>query len=198
MGNYSRDPREQSQREAERHYVGIGLQQGVPLLDADVNVLGNLQRLAHHDVTRWLAGNGVPRGNDGFHILPLSNGSTGAVLVMSASNAGSSSMAIDVSASTAASALGFSGTNSSASRPAPHAWIISNRNEPFALLDGATLRITVDENAPATVVFHSNQFSTIGAATASEVAGVLSSAGIGISAVATDGGDFLIRGGDGT
>jgi hypothetical protein len=51
-----------------RHYVGIRLQQAVPLLDADWNELEDLRRQEMRLVMRSFLGNGVPNGDDGFRI----------------------------------------------------------------------------------------------------------------------------------
>lgn len=51
-----------------RHYVGIRLQQGVPLLDSDWNELEDLRRLELQALVKMFIGTGVPAGNDGFRI----------------------------------------------------------------------------------------------------------------------------------
>jgi hypothetical protein len=51
-----------------RHYVGIRLQQAVPLVDADWNELEDLRRQEMRIVLRSFLGNGVPNGDDGFRI----------------------------------------------------------------------------------------------------------------------------------
>jgi hypothetical protein len=51
-----------------RHYVGVRLQQGVPLLDADWNELEDLRRLELQALIKMFVGTGVPAGDDGFRI----------------------------------------------------------------------------------------------------------------------------------
>ena len=64
MGNYSRDTFDRL-----KHYVGVRLQQGVPLIDADWNEQEDIRKFELRAFLKWFAGNGVPRGNDGFLIL---------------------------------------------------------------------------------------------------------------------------------
>lgn len=54
------------------HYVGIRLQQGVPVLDADWNELEDIRRMELLAMIRYFIGNGVPAGNQGFQILTTS------------------------------------------------------------------------------------------------------------------------------
>ncbi len=63
MGNFSRDTFDRL-----KHYVGVRLQQGVPIVDADWNELEDIRRYELQAFLRWFIGNGVPNGNDGFEI----------------------------------------------------------------------------------------------------------------------------------
>lgn len=54
-----------------RHYVGVRLQQGVPMLDADWNELEDVRRFEEQLKLRDFFGNGNPAGNDGFRIGPV-------------------------------------------------------------------------------------------------------------------------------
>ena len=49
-------------------YVSVRLQQGVPLVDADWNALDDTRRFELQAFLKWYVGDGVPYGNDGFHI----------------------------------------------------------------------------------------------------------------------------------
>lgn len=69
MGNFSRDTFDKL-----KHYVGVRLQQGVPLVDADWNEQEDIRKFELQSFLKWFVGNGVPKGNDGFHILPLDGG----------------------------------------------------------------------------------------------------------------------------
>lgn len=65
MGNFSRDTFDKL-----KHYVGVRLQQGVPIVDADWNELEDIRKYELQAFLKWYVGNGIPKGNDGFHILP--------------------------------------------------------------------------------------------------------------------------------
>jgi hypothetical protein len=69
MGNFSRDPGQRAQDAAAKRYVSVRLQQGVPILDADWNLLEDLRRRETETIATWFIGDGVPVGSDGFHIL---------------------------------------------------------------------------------------------------------------------------------
>lgn len=53
-----------------RHYVSVRVQQGVPVVDADMNESEDLRRHELRNHLRWFVGAGVPHGNDGFRVLP--------------------------------------------------------------------------------------------------------------------------------
>jgi 6-pyruvoyl-tetrahydropterin synthase len=69
MGNFSSDTFDKL-----KHYVGVRLQQGVPLVDADWNEQEDIRRYELQAFLKWFVGNGVPEGNDGFCILPVTDG----------------------------------------------------------------------------------------------------------------------------
>src|SRR5215207_6667010 len=71
MGNFSRDPKTRIADSVAKHYVGIPLQQAVPLLDADWNELESLRRHQHERLGARFVGDGVPDGGDGFRILAV-------------------------------------------------------------------------------------------------------------------------------
>lgn len=68
-------------------YVGVRLQQGVPLVDADANEGEDIRKFELRAYLKWFVGDGVPYGNDGFRIvgtgavndLTIASGLTGAV-----------------------------------------------------------------------------------------------------------------------
>jgi len=64
MGNFSRNTFDRL-----KHYVGVRLQQGVPLIDADWNEQEDIRKFELQAFLKWFAGNGVPSANDGFRIL---------------------------------------------------------------------------------------------------------------------------------
>jgi Family of unknown function (DUF6519) len=65
MGNFSRDTFDKL-----KHYVGVRLQQGVPIVDADWNEQEDIRRFELRSFLKWFVGNGVPYGNNGFSIQP--------------------------------------------------------------------------------------------------------------------------------
>ncbi len=81
MGDYSRDTfRLTNALHAEltgdpvadaRHYVGVRLQQGVPLLDADWNELEDIRRFDLEATLLNFFGDGIPTNNNGFAIGPV-------------------------------------------------------------------------------------------------------------------------------
>lgn len=49
-------------------YVGVRLQQGVPIVDADWNELEDIRSFEVRAYLKWFVGDGIPEGNDGFEI----------------------------------------------------------------------------------------------------------------------------------
>jgi uncharacterized protein DUF6519 len=68
MGNFSQNPDARATDAIAKHYVGVRIQQAVPLLDADWNLLEDLRRREVESVGDLFIGDGVPVGSDGFHI----------------------------------------------------------------------------------------------------------------------------------
>ncbi len=66
MGNFSRVT-----FNALKHYVGVRLQQGVPIVDADWNEMEDIRKYELQAFLKWFVGNGVPYGNDGFKITAV-------------------------------------------------------------------------------------------------------------------------------
>ena len=69
MGNFSRDPDTRAADAAVKQYVAVRLQQGVPILDADWNLLDDLRRRDSETLGGRFIGDGVPTGSDGFRIF---------------------------------------------------------------------------------------------------------------------------------
>lgn len=69
-GNFSNDRRDTF--DPEKRYIGIRLQQGVPLLDRDWNELEDIRRYEEQMLRKWYIGDGVPEvpDEDGFRIMP--------------------------------------------------------------------------------------------------------------------------------
>lgn len=66
MGNFSRDTFDRL-----KHYTGVRLQQGVPLVDADWNELEDIRKFELQAFLNWYVGDGVPAGNDGFRVTRI-------------------------------------------------------------------------------------------------------------------------------
>ncbi|MFL6120440.1 DUF6519 domain-containing protein [Actinophytocola sp.] len=58
-----------------KRYVNVRLQQGVPIVDADMNELDDVRKFELRAFLKWFVGDGVPEGNDGFRIAPVTSGS---------------------------------------------------------------------------------------------------------------------------
>src|SRR3954471_22279638 len=54
--------------DALKRYVGVRLQQGVPIVDADWNELEDARRFELRAYLKWYVGDGVPEGTDGFRL----------------------------------------------------------------------------------------------------------------------------------
>lgn len=54
-----------------RHYVGVRLQQGVPILDADWNELEDIRRTETQINLKHYFGDGIPSENNGFQVGPV-------------------------------------------------------------------------------------------------------------------------------
>ena len=51
-----------------KRYVGVRLQQGVPIVDADWNEMEDVRQFELRAFLKWFVGDGVPQGNDGFRL----------------------------------------------------------------------------------------------------------------------------------
>lgn len=63
-----------------RHYVGVKLQQSVPILDADINELDDIRRHEIELLLRDIIGNGVPGLGTGFAIEPVESDNNFAIM----------------------------------------------------------------------------------------------------------------------
>lgn len=193
MGDFSR-----STFDRLKHYVGVRMQQGVPLLDADWNESEDIRRYEVQAFLKWFIGDGVPAGNDGFRIAALGGGGVGTIRLTSVAAAGRTSVTVDVGASTSAAALGFAAANRNATRRGTAARLTGENAAPFALAAGMTLVVAAEGSAPETVTFTAAGFANIGAATAAEVVAAVNAAFTRVTASAGTGDDVVITGGDGT
>ncbi len=195
MGNYSRDPLTRAIEAEGKRYMAVRMQQGVPVLDADWNILDDIRRREHEAVGKWVLGNGVPTGSDAFHIVALENGGVGTITLRSLQLTGTSAVTVDLVASTAAAALGFTARNARAERTGDSPALLTGfRSEPFLLANGSTLVVSAETQPPETVTFSSGDFANIAAATTAEVVAVLAAQLTRVTAAAGTGNDFIIRG----
>ena len=71
MSDYSASPQDLLAANRQKGYVGLHIQQGVPLLDRDLNLLQDLITATVRSVISRYIGNGAAAGADGFAIQPL-------------------------------------------------------------------------------------------------------------------------------
>ena len=68
MGNYSRDTYELNKS---KNYVGVRLQQGVPLVDADWNEMDDIRKREIQSFLKNYVGDGTPGGDENFRIVQV-------------------------------------------------------------------------------------------------------------------------------
>jgi hypothetical protein len=71
MSDYSRTPLDSLIANQQKGYVGLHIEQGVPVLDRDLNLLHDLLSATARSVFTRYIGNGIPAGADGFAIQAL-------------------------------------------------------------------------------------------------------------------------------
>src|ERR1035438_9519788 len=71
MSDYSTSPQEVLLANQQKGYVGLHIEQGVPLLDRDLNLLHDLISATIRSLIANYVGNGVAAGTDGFAVQPL-------------------------------------------------------------------------------------------------------------------------------
>ncbi|MEU6036003.1 IPT/TIG domain-containing protein [Actinomadura sp. NPDC047616] len=75
MSDFSRPPQEELAANLRQGYVGMYFEQGVPILDRDLNLLQDLIATAVRSIVTRYIGDGVPAGRQGFKIqaIPADN-----------------------------------------------------------------------------------------------------------------------------
>ena len=75
MGDYSKSPQQMLTTALQSGYVGVHIQQGVPVLDRDLNLLNDLISVTVRNVVSRYIGNGVAANREGFAIqaIPATN-----------------------------------------------------------------------------------------------------------------------------
>ncbi|MDC0679051.1 IPT/TIG domain-containing protein [Sorangium atrum] len=72
MGNFSKSPLDVLKDNIDNGYVGLHVEQGVPVLDRDLNLLGDLIMARLRSVVGRYIGDGVPDAATTFNIAPVS------------------------------------------------------------------------------------------------------------------------------
>jgi hypothetical protein len=70
MGDFSRSPKELLDESLKKGYVGLHIEQGVPVLDRDLNLLHDLIATLTRKIVARYIGDGIAVGHDGFKIAP--------------------------------------------------------------------------------------------------------------------------------
>jgi hypothetical protein len=70
MGDFSRSPKELLDESLKKGYVGLHIEQGVPVLDRDLNLLHDLIATLTRDIVARYIGSGIAVNHDGFKIAP--------------------------------------------------------------------------------------------------------------------------------
>lgn len=75
MGNFSTDPLRELERSRAQGYVGVRIEQGVPVLDRDLNLLGDLVASTVREILEAHLGSGVAGRGDAFAVraVPAEN-----------------------------------------------------------------------------------------------------------------------------
>jgi hypothetical protein len=192
MGNFSRDTFDRL-----KHYVGVRLQQGVPLVDADWNEQDDIRKYELQAFLKWFVGNGVPAGSDGFQIKPVDNGQRDTLKLTAISEATPSKIVFDWSGrheslryqtlgiqalASIQAALGLTSTFTQPvvdeRRNAP-ARLVGSSSNPInsnlinQILGEHRITITVDEHEPEEVVFQTSDFENPDQVSLSEIAAIL-------------------------
>lgn len=71
MGDFSRSPLEFLEESLRNGYVGVHIEQGVPILDRDLNLMHDLVSAVARAITTRYIGSGIAAGQDGFKIDAL-------------------------------------------------------------------------------------------------------------------------------
>jgi IPT/TIG domain-containing protein len=71
MADFSRPPEQDLGKALREGYIGIYFEQGVPILDRDLNLLQSLVAENVRSIVRSYIGDGVPAGGSGFAIKPV-------------------------------------------------------------------------------------------------------------------------------
>jgi hypothetical protein len=88
VADYSQSPQDLLLANQQRGYVGIHIEQGVPVLDRDLNLLHDLVVATVRSVITRYIGNGAPAGADGFAVQALPAGQNSEDFQVAAADSG--------------------------------------------------------------------------------------------------------------
>lgn len=71
MGNFSKEPLDTLVNNLSKGYVGLHIEQGVPVLDRDLNLLTDLISATVRSVISRYIGNGIAAGSEGFNVAAI-------------------------------------------------------------------------------------------------------------------------------
>lgn len=71
MGDFSRSPLEFLKENLDKGYVGVHIEQGVPILDRDLNLMHDLVSAVARAITTRYIGSGIAAEQDGFEIVAV-------------------------------------------------------------------------------------------------------------------------------
>lgn len=204
MGDFSQDPAKRLKEAVSKNYVGVRMQQGVPILDSDWNLMEDLHKSGTAELFRHFIGSGVPSGSNGFEIRALAGGGDGTIVLKTITRAATySSLAIDLAGSSAAGILGFSGKNFFHERyGSSSACLTGDSTEPFPLEPDMTLVLKNHLEQEVTITFSGNLFTgeDISRASAARIIEIINTAceesNVAIKAEKGGGNDFIIGGGN--
>lgn len=201
IGNFSRA---QHTFDRLKHYVGVRLQQGVPIVDEDWNELEDIRKEELRSFLKWFVGDGVPQGNDGFRIEPIE----GRLILTPKQNGFNADedvlvkkVTIKVLGSTTAELLGFGTADRMAKRAAPPAPQLTSD---FAIgevtFSGANNELKIEVEVPGNPLQAHTHVVTFdaGTYTLSQVLAKINDPALGGQVVAEQGqqDDFNIVGGE--
>jgi hypothetical protein len=71
MTDFSRSPDEVLADNVSKGYVGLRIEQGVPILDRDLNLIQDLASVVVRSIVSRYIGGGLPAGSEGFAVAPI-------------------------------------------------------------------------------------------------------------------------------
>ncbi|MEV0293912.1 IPT/TIG domain-containing protein [Nocardia sp. NPDC050710] len=94
MSDFSRPPLELLQSNLQKGYVGLHIEQGVPILDRDLNLLHDLLAAGLRNLFARYIGDGVAAGADGFAVQALPSGQNRQDFRIAAAEGGAGSLLV--------------------------------------------------------------------------------------------------------